>query len=106
MRPHPRHVRENDCDSRSPPRARSARPPRLAVGRARSDHSCINLGTPIAVTSAPHSPDFWQPHVGAGLTCAIAPDSRLEADADATRVKATNSPVDARSFMLGATCAL
>ena len=37
------------------------------------------------------------------LTWTIAPNVRLEADADATRAKATNSPTNARSFMLGAT---
>jgi len=33
------------------------------------------------------------------------PNVRLEADVDVTRVKATNSPTNARSFMLGATYA-
>jgi len=77
----------------------------IAVGRARSDYTYINLGTPITMTGASHSQDFWQPYAGAGLTYAIAPHIRVEADVDVTRVKATNSPVNARSFMLGATYA-
>ena len=77
----------------------------LAVGRARSDYTYINLGTPITMTSSSHSQDYWQPYVGAGLTYAIVPNVRLEADVDVTRVKATNSPTNARSFMLGATYA-
>jgi opacity protein-like surface antigen len=77
----------------------------LAVGRARTDYTNIYLGTPITMTSSSHSQDFWQPYVGAGLTYAVASNIRLEADVDVTRVKATNSPTNARSWMLGATYA-
>jgi hypothetical protein len=75
----------------------------LLVGRARTDYTNIYPGTPFPSTSSSHSQDFWQPYVGAGLTYAITPRIRLEADVDVTRVKATNSPTNARSWMLGAT---
>lgn len=75
----------------------------LELGRARTDYTNVYLGTPILSTSSSHSQDFWQPYGGAGLTYAITRNIHLELDVDVTRVKATNSPTNARSWMLGAT---
>jgi len=74
----------------------------VSFGRARSDYAFVNLGTPVTSNNRSHSQDDWQPYIGAGPTCPITRDIRLEADVDVSRVKATNSPANARSFVLGA----
>lgn len=75
----------------------------LEYGRSRATYTDIVPGTPVTTTSVAHAQGYWQPYVGAGLTCAITPKIRLEADLDYTRIKVQRTPVGATSWMLGAT---
>jgi len=75
----------------------------VAFGKAKFDETSIALGTPITTVHTSSSNDYWQPYLGAGVTYAITPKIRLEADLDVTRVKPFSSPINVRTVMLGAT---
>jgi hypothetical protein len=74
----------------------------FAYGKARSDFTYVQLGTPITTGHASNTDDYWKPYIGFGATYAVTANIRLEADLDLTRIGA-RSPTNVNSIMLGAT---
>ena len=74
----------------------------IAYGKAKSDYTYIQLGTPITTVRVSSSDDYWKPYLGLGATYSVTTNVRLEADLDLTRIGA-RSPTNVSSLMLGAT---
>jgi hypothetical protein len=77
----------------------------VQYGKSRSNGTTFQLGTPITLVGVSTSQHFVQPYAGAGVSYAITPRIRLEADLDFTRIKGAgnNQPENAASYLLGAT---
>lgn len=74
----------------------------IAYGKARTDYTLVQLGTPITTVRGSSSDDYWNPYLGLGATYAVAANIRLEADLDLTRI-GKRAPTNVNSLMLGAT---
>lgn len=74
----------------------------FAYGKARTEYTLVQLGTPITTVHGSTSDDYWKPYLGLGATYAVTSNIRLEAGLDFTRV-GKRSPSNVNSLMLGAT---
>lgn len=74
----------------------------VAYGKAKTDYTFLQPGTPNTTGHGSTSAAYWQPYVGLGATYAVTANVRLEADLDLTRI-GKHSPTNVNSYMLGAT---